>query len=319
MCLYLDIDMLVVGDLRELFTLDMGDKCVGVVSDYVRKFKKLRPNGKNHKEIYFSGTYFNAGFLLLNLIEWRKQNITQKCFEIMANYHLDMHDQDALNALITKNQRIKLPFEFNLLVGAYICAICRGESLRHKFDFTREEMNFALKNPMVWHFAGSGKAWNNVFIMNEKGKILSDIWWEVALETPYFADILQSELGRISANSDKIFANCIAIYLLKCVKNPFGFFALPFVVAKVFGKNPREVLELRDFGGESSAKSLSSESSDLHKLSPSDYNFAFELFYLCQKCWHKRKRGYLLILPLRAIRLKIRHNRYGINKITSNS
>lgn len=169
-CLYLDIDMLVVGDLRELFTLDMGDKCVGVASDYVRKFKKLLPNGKNHKEIYFDGVYFNAGFLLLNLIEWRKQNITQKCFEIAANYYLNMHDQDVLNALIAENQRVKLPFAFNLLVSAYICAICKGESLRYKFDFTRSEMNLALKNPMVYHFAGNGKAWNNVFIVNGKGQ-----------------------------------------------------------------------------------------------------------------------------------------------------
>lgn len=304
-CLYLDIDMLVVGDLRELFALDMGEKCVGVVSDYAHNSVKLRPKNANLKDIYFTGTYFNAGFMLLNLHAWEQNRITERCFEVMANYHLSAHDQDTLNAVIVANQRIKLPFAFNLLVRAYICAICKGESMRYKFDFTRSAMNLALKNPVVWHFAGNYKPWSNAWIMNEKGRILSAIWWEVALKTPQFGDILQSEFERLNANGDKIYENHIAIYLLKCVKNSLGFFALPFVVAKIFGKS--EHLESREFNA---------ESSDLHKLSPSDYNFAFELFYLCQKSWNKRKRGNLLILPLKAIKLKIRHNRYGITRIS---
>lgn len=308
-CLYLDIDMLVVGDLRELFALDMGDKCVGVVSDYAHNSVKLRPKSANRKGIYFSGTYFNSGFLLLNLRAWEQNRITERCFEVMAHYHLSAHDQDALNAVITENQRIKLPFAFNLLVRAYICAPCKGESLRYKFDFTRGEMNLALKNPVVWHFAGNYKPWRNAWIMNEKGRILSAIWWEIALKTPQFADILQREFERLSTNSDKIFENRVASYLLKCVKNPLGFFALPLVVAKIFGKNPKEILQSRKFG------ESSGESCDLRKLSPSDYNFAFELFYLCQKSWQRRKRGDLLILPFKAIKLKIRHNRYGIKRI----
>lgn len=312
LCLYLDIDMLVVGDLRELFALDMGDKCVGVVKDKLNNTKKLRPKNANLKDIYFSGTYFNSGFLLLNLHAWERNRITKRCFEVMTNYHITLHDQDALNAVVAESQRLELPYCFNLLVHSYSCAICKGESMRYKFDFTRSAMNLALKNPVILHYTTFYKAWSNAWIMNEKGRILSAIWWEVALKTPQFGDILQGEFERLSANENKIFKNRIAIYLLKCVKNPLGFFALPFVVAKIFGKNPQKILESRELD------ESRGESCDLHKLSPSDYNFAFELFYLCQKCWNKRKKGDLLILPLKAIKLKIRHNRYGINKITSN-
>lgn len=315
-CLYLDIDMLVVGDLRELFTLDMGEKCVGVVKDYILKnslYKrtKLISKKSNLKDIDFTGTHFNAGFLLLNLLEWRKQNITQKCFEVMANYHLDMHDQDTLNAVIVEQNRLKLPFEFNLLPRAFLQSICNDESKHFKFDYTRKEIDFALKNPVILHFTSAcPKSWQNPRIYNTQGQNISAIWWEVALKTPQFADILQSEFERLNANGDKIYENRIAIYLLKCVKNPLGFFALPFVAAKVFSKNSQEILKSRELG-----ESFGGESCDLHKLSPSDYNFAFELFYLCQKSWHKRKRGDLLILPFRAIKLKIRHNRYGISRI----
>lgn len=323
-CLYLDIDMLVVGDLRELFTLDMDDKCVGVVKDYIvrnslRKKPKLIAKRSDFKDIDFTGTHFNAGFLLLNLPEWKKQNIVQRSFEVMANYHLDMHDQDTLNAVIVEQNRLKLPFEFNLLPRAFLQSICNDESNHFKFDYTRKEMDFALKNPVIFHFTSAcAKQWQNPKICNVQGQNISLLWWEVALKTPQFTDILQSEFERLNANGDKIYENRVVIYLLKCVKNPLGFFALPFVVAKIFGKNPQKILESREFG-KSNTESFGSKSSDLHKLSPSDYNFAFELFYLCQKCWNKRKRGYLLILPFRAVKLKIRHNRYGINKITNNT
>lgn len=121
-CLYLDIDMLVVGDLRELFALDMGEKCVGIVKDRLNNTKKLRPKNANLKDIYFSGTYFNSGFLLINLRAWEQNRITERCFEIMTHYHLSAHDQDVLNAVIADFARLKLPFAFNLLVHAYICA-----------------------------------------------------------------------------------------------------------------------------------------------------------------------------------------------------
>lgn len=310
-CLYLDIDMFVVGDLRELFALDMGDKCVGVVKDYILKNSlckrpKLIAKRSDFKDIVFTGTHFNAGFLLLNLLEWEKQNIVAKCFEVMANYHLDMHDQDTLNAVIVEQNRLKLPFEFNLLPRAFLQSICNDEANHFKFDYTRKEMDFALKNPVILHFTSAcPKSWQNPRIYNAQGQNISLLWWEVALKTPRFADILQREFEQLSANSDKNYENRVAIYLLKCVKNPLGFFALPFVVAKIFDKNPNEILKSREFG----------ESCNLCKLSPSDYNFAFELFYLCQKSWRKRKRCDLLILPLKAIKLKIRHNRYGIKRI----
>lgn len=303
-CLYLDIDMLVVGDLRELFTLDMGANCVGVVKDKLNNTKKLRSKNANRKDIYFSGTYFNSGFLLLNLRAWENERITERSFEIMANYHITLHDQDALNAAIPSHLRLYLPFNFNLLVHTYIYAICKGESLRYKFDFTRKEMDSALKNPIILHYTTFYKPWNNAWIMNKNRQILSEIWWKVAQETLHFSDILQSEFEKLSKNSDKIFENRVAFYLLKYTKNPLKFFALGFVARKIFGKKAQNFLDSRE----------SRESCD--KLNPRDYNFAFELFHLCQKSYKRRKRGDLIILPLRALRLKWRIWRFGVKSLS---
>ena len=216
-CLYLDIDMLVVGDLRGLFALKMGESIVGVVSDYVNNSPKLRHKSANHKDIYFKGAYFNAGFLLINLKAWERENITAQCFEVMKNYHLSAHDQDTLNAVIAESRRLYLPFAFNVLIRAYSCAICKGESLRYKFDFTREAMNRALKNPVILHFAGGNKSWSNAWIMNQNGQILSDLWWEVALNTPNFDEILRVDLANL--NASMVYESRVAVYLLEFTRN----------------------------------------------------------------------------------------------------
>ena len=301
-CLYLDIDMLVVGDLRGLWTLKMGELIVGVVKDKITKTKKLHSKDKSQSDLYFKGAYFNSGFLLINLIAWERENILERCFEIMAHYHLGAHDQDALNAAIMPSQRLYLPFAFNVLIRAYNCAICRDESLRYKFDFTREFMNNALKNPVIWHFAGEYKSWSNMWIKNQNGQILSDLWWEVALNTPNFDEILRGEFEALKQNPRKIFESQSAVYLLGFTQNFWGFFALPFVAQKIFGKNAHKVLATREL-------------QDSHSLNPCDYNLAFEIFALIQKSWQRRKKGDLLILPFRAIKLKFRHKRYGISQV----
>lgn len=337
-CLYLDIDMLVLGDLRALFALDMGESCVGIVKDRLNKnnAKKLRSKTANAKDIYFAKSYFNAGFLLINLNAWERQNIAQKCFEVMANYHLSAHDQDALNATITDCQRLYLPFGFNLLVCSYVFASCRDEALRYKFDFARKQMNLALKNPVILHFAGGYKSWSNFWIKNEKGIVLSDIWWDIALKTPYFCEILQEDFEALKQNLQKIFEDKSAIYLLNHTRKNSGFlgflgflsfFTLPFIVAKIFGNFKQEIPKTSNVKNLDSKninknlhKILESQGLDFAKLdfsdfSPSDYNFAFELYALAQKSWQRRKKGDLLILPFKAIKLKIRHQRYGIARV----
>ena len=256
------------------------------------------------------GAYFNSGFLLINLSAWERENIMSRCFEIMKNYHLSAHDQDTLNVAIPHSQRLYLPFGSNLLVSAYLCAICKGETMRYKFDFTRAEMNTALRNPVVLHFAGGYKPWHNSRIYNTQGQDISALWWEIALKTPEFSEILQGNFEALKQNPHKIFESNASIYFLSFTRSFVGFLRLPFVVASIFSKAENAVLDLPNF------KNL--DSSDSKNLSPSDYNFAFELYALAQKSWKRRKKGDLLILPFRVIKLKSRHKKYGIIKIKAN-
>lgn len=106
---YLDVDMLVLGDIRNLFDQHkLEGKVLGAVldigisyiedgkeeQDYIYDYYKADPT----KFIKISKLhYFNAGMLLINLQEWRKQQITQKSLECAQTIELRYHDQDILN------------------------------------------------------------------------------------------------------------------------------------------------------------------------------------------------------------------------------
>ena len=65
MCLYLDVDMLALNDIRELFSLDMTDKVAGVIEIF--NIQGLYAKNPQDENFYFKDFYFNAGFLLINL------------------------------------------------------------------------------------------------------------------------------------------------------------------------------------------------------------------------------------------------------------
>lgn len=114
---YLDLDILVLDDIRKLFDQhSLEDKLLGAVIDpWVSErdhteIKHIEGKENNESLLYFTyksdpdkiltitkTRYFNAGVLLLNLAEWRKQNISQKCLDLASTINLCSHDQDVLN------------------------------------------------------------------------------------------------------------------------------------------------------------------------------------------------------------------------------
>lgn len=97
--LYLDTDLIVNGDLAELYATPLDNFPVGVVVEW--SATKTRPD----LGIYERDQYFNSGVLLMNLKEWREQHITQRAIQFV---HLNPEkvkyaDQDALNVVLFKN------------------------------------------------------------------------------------------------------------------------------------------------------------------------------------------------------------------------
>jgi len=102
--IYLDCDLLVFRDLSELFDSELSPgKILAAVPDSetltLSDDSRTVASAMNLPAI---GRYFNAGVMLLNLNELRKQNFTEKSLEFFENWngHYRFHDQSAFNFLL---------------------------------------------------------------------------------------------------------------------------------------------------------------------------------------------------------------------------
>lgn len=101
--LYLDADILATTDLQELYNTNLHDYYAGMVIN-IKDF--------NTHEEWEKYNYFNSGVILINLKEWRKNNITQKCINELNSKSFKYPDQDVLNNVL-KNNILKLNFKWN--------------------------------------------------------------------------------------------------------------------------------------------------------------------------------------------------------------
>ena len=112
--LYLDTDVIVLQDLRELYEYDLEENLVAGVKAYAypvpdddekERYKK-KSGGKSLDD------YINAGVLLMNLYEMRKCNFVEQSMELVGK-DLPCQDQDIIN-ILSEGRRVTLPFKYNV-------------------------------------------------------------------------------------------------------------------------------------------------------------------------------------------------------------
>ena len=99
--LYLDSDIVLNGDVAELFDYDLGDNFVGAIPDEsVQVVPEFRVYVKNKIGCDSYRKYFNAGILLMNLKALRDINFEDLFFDIISEVTFDVaQDQDYLNVI----------------------------------------------------------------------------------------------------------------------------------------------------------------------------------------------------------------------------
>ena len=161
--IYLDADIVVTGDIANLYQKQMGTRLVGAVSDAVVASKALyRKYSEQGVGIPYK-RYFNSGMMLMNLDQFRLQEIQKKFVYLLNTYGFDTvcPDQDYLNVL------------------------CRGQILYLEKGWNK----MALDNdydgiPSIIHYNNFFKPWqyDNVFYR--------EYFWDYAKETDFYDEIL---------------------------------------------------------------------------------------------------------------------------------
>lgn len=96
--IYLDTDIMVNGDIIELYNTNIENYELGVVKDRYGRF-------------LINPFYFNSGMLLMNLKKIKETNLLKKVREMCFNKKLAFPDQSALNKYC--KYKIYLPRKFN--------------------------------------------------------------------------------------------------------------------------------------------------------------------------------------------------------------
>lgn len=110
--LYLDVDIIVLGDISELYNQNLEGCMLGAIPEQISEkeivvYKKILKLSKNHN-------YFNAGILLIDLEQWISKDIMSKLFEIEIKRREDLlhADQDVLNICFNDKYKV-LDFKYN--------------------------------------------------------------------------------------------------------------------------------------------------------------------------------------------------------------
>ena len=96
---------------QPLWQTDLQGRVLGAVRDWGEEKSCVRIGLKN-------GRYFNSGVLLMDLVKWRQQKLTQKLFrwlEQVGTTKILWGDQDALNGVID-GDFVELPKKYNCIV-----------------------------------------------------------------------------------------------------------------------------------------------------------------------------------------------------------
>lgn len=162
--IYLDSDVVVPGDISELYQMHLGENLLGAVIDPV---VAAVPELTRHAELCVGvekDKYFNSGVLLMNLKKLRETRIDQRFLELFNKYHFDCiaPDQDYLNAM------------------------CKGRVtyLPALWDAMPSDATEPVGNPKLVHFNLFAKPWHYDNIQYEQ------YFWPYAEASGFLEEIL---------------------------------------------------------------------------------------------------------------------------------
>ena len=166
--LYLDCDLVVLGDVSELYHTDLGDNILGAAPEqFVQNTDEFRAYAEKALGLDPDG-YVNAGVLVINLKEFRKNGIEDKFVQLITGYDFDLLDPDQ----------------------AYLNYLCRDKILVLPNGWNKEPMPLECEGKKnIVHYALYKKPWQYDDVMD------GNYFWSYAENSPFYEQILQKKEG----------------------------------------------------------------------------------------------------------------------------
>ena len=114
--LYLDSDLVIRGDITELYDTDLGSNLVGAIPDgIINTVEELGLYALRRLDLPRTENYFNAGILLMNLKAMRQARFQETFLQLLGAVKFQVaQDQDYLN-VICRDRVTYLGYEWNAM------------------------------------------------------------------------------------------------------------------------------------------------------------------------------------------------------------
>ncbi len=179
--LYLDGDMIAFRDVAALFDSDLDGKPMGSTVDFF--FAAERQNSvraqyvRNVLGIDSAQEYILSGMLLMDLQQFRHNNLSAKLMQTACAQSWQWHDQDVLNKVLAGQIKLLDPAWDSCQIGDLSDRL--PESLADAY-------RRAVAAPGIFHFAGAGaKPWERTFPYR------AEEFWMIARRTGFYTDLLR--------------------------------------------------------------------------------------------------------------------------------
>lgn len=185
--LYLDSDLVVNADIAELYNTNIDKYLLAAChdADTAGLYNGFEPKKKNYMDnilkIAKPYDYFQAGVILFNLAEFRKQLKTDETLKFAASYEWELLDQDVLNYLAQEKVKF-VDMAWNVMYDWNYIRIKKIVSRAPKY--LQDEYMTAHANPKIIHYAGPDKPWNNPLAD------YAEAFWKYAKDSGYYEAII---------------------------------------------------------------------------------------------------------------------------------
>jgi lipopolysaccharide biosynthesis glycosyltransferase len=196
--LYLDVDMVVLQDITELWNIDISNYHIGAAED-LGMLQPEATEGIGLQTHFFNlgmpaeSYYFNAGVILIDLVKWRQDNIGIKALELIETNpdKIIWLDQDALNSVLC-GKVCPINREWNVF-EFFRTRYYQGSEAKIPVRFIA-----SFKNPAIVHFTGiyKPKPWDYLIYPDSYAKY----YYKYLELTPW-----QSRLSKDSLKKRSIF------------------------------------------------------------------------------------------------------------------
>lgn len=239
--LNLDCDMVLCADAAELDAYDLSEYYMGGVPDTICYVLNRRSGEKQFTdELLFeklkldsAADYVNAGLLLLNLKNIRRDFSTDEIMEFAQNdgTFFTCYEQDTFNGLFRK-KKLKLPAEWNWLFEPYFYEELKKLPAQ---DMISSAYIKAAKCQKNIHFVGQVKPWSSA------NRPFGNTWWFLARKSPLFAEIL----NRVDIKQNVKLRKTSKVRqkrLLFCAETPFELLTAMNLKYHYYGMIPADII-----------------------------------------------------------------------------